>query len=88
VGSPGSIGASVRIEGRRADQPRLVPQPPRQPDRHCGAPGSTFAARAVVAEGDERERVWTEQKSRMPGFADYEQKTTRTIPVIALEPVA
>jgi deazaflavin-dependent oxidoreductase (nitroreductase family) len=51
-------------------------------------PGETFEARAVVAEGDERERVWTEQKSRMPGFADYEQKTSRTIPVIALERVA
>lgn len=51
-------------------------------------PGETFEARAVVAEGDERERVWTEQKSRMPGFADYEQKTTRTIPVVALERLA
>jgi deazaflavin-dependent oxidoreductase (nitroreductase family) len=51
-------------------------------------PGETFEARAAVAEGDERERVWTEQKSRMPGFADYEQKTSRTIPVIALERVA
>jgi deazaflavin-dependent oxidoreductase (nitroreductase family) len=51
-------------------------------------PGETFEARAVVAEGDERERVWAEQKSRMPGFADYEQKTSRTIPVVALERVA
>jgi deazaflavin-dependent oxidoreductase (nitroreductase family) len=51
-------------------------------------PGDTFEARAVVAEGDERDRVWTEQKTRMPGFADYEQKTTRTIPVVALERVA
>jgi deazaflavin-dependent oxidoreductase (nitroreductase family) len=51
-------------------------------------PGETFEARAVVAEGDERERIWTEQKSVMPGFAEYEQKTSRTIPVIALERVA
>jgi deazaflavin-dependent oxidoreductase (nitroreductase family) len=50
--------------------------------------GETFEARAATAEGDERERVWTEQKSRMPGFAEYEQKTTRTIPVVALERVA
>jgi deazaflavin-dependent oxidoreductase (nitroreductase family) len=51
-------------------------------------PGETFEARAVETEGDERERVWTEQKSRMPGFADYEQKTSRRIPVVALERIA
>jgi deazaflavin-dependent oxidoreductase (nitroreductase family) len=45
-----------------------------------------FVAR--VAEGEERERIWTAQKSAYPGFADYEQKTTRQIPVIILEPTA
>ena len=44
----------------------------------------TVAAR--VAEGDERERIWSRQKELVPGFADYEQKTTRQIPVIVLEP--
>jgi deazaflavin-dependent oxidoreductase (nitroreductase family) len=42
---------------------------------------------ARVAEGDERERIWTRQKDLVPGFADYEQRTTRQIPVIILEPV-
>jgi len=41
---------------------------------------------ARVAEGDERERIWAAQKAAYPGFADYEQKTTRQIPVIVLEP--
>jgi deazaflavin-dependent oxidoreductase (nitroreductase family) len=40
---------------------------------------------ARAAEGDERERLWSRQKERMPGFADYEQKTTREIPVVVLE---
>ena len=40
---------------------------------------------AREAEGDERERIWTKQKELMPGFADYEEKTTRRIPVIVLE---
>jgi len=48
-------------------------------------PGEQFEARAVVLEGEERDRLWTEQKSRMPGFADYERKTARTIPVVVLE---
>jgi deazaflavin-dependent oxidoreductase (nitroreductase family) len=41
---------------------------------------------ARVAEGDERERIWSRQKSEYPGFADYEQKTDRTIHVVVLDP--
>lgn len=33
---------------------------------------------------DEREPVWEQQKRQYPGFADYEQKTDRVIPVILL----
>ncbi len=43
---------------------------------------------ARVAEGDERERIWSKQKQDYPGFADYESKTSRKIPVIVLEPAA
>jgi deazaflavin-dependent oxidoreductase (nitroreductase family) len=42
---------------------------------------------ARVAEGDERDRIWSRQKELMPGFADYEAKTTRQIPVVVLDPV-
>lgn len=43
-----------------------------------------FAATATPLAGPERDRIFTRQKELMPGFADYEAKTTRTIPVIAL----
>jgi deazaflavin-dependent oxidoreductase (nitroreductase family) len=43
---------------------------------------------ARVAEGEERERIWTKQKRDYPGFADYERKTSRAIPVIILEPTS
>ena len=43
---------------------------------------------ARVTDGEERERIWTAQKAAYPGFADYERKTTRQIPVVVLEPVA
>src|SRR5881227_3047419 len=43
------------------------------------------ALRARVAEGDERERLWSAQKQDMPGFADYERTTSRQIPVVVLE---
>lgn len=41
---------------------------------------------AKVAEGDTRERLWSTQKELYPGFAEYEAKTTRLIPVMVLEP--
>jgi deazaflavin-dependent oxidoreductase (nitroreductase family) len=47
----------------------------------------SYPVKARVAEGDERERIWSEQKRRMPGFADYEKATSRQIPVIILERV-
>jgi len=40
---------------------------------------------ARVATGDERETIWAKQKQVMPGFADYETKTDRVIPVVVLE---
>jgi deazaflavin-dependent oxidoreductase (nitroreductase family) len=45
----------------------------------------TIAVLARVAEGEERERMWNRQKKVMPGFAAYEQRTRRQIPVIILE---
>lgn len=45
----------------------------------------TIAVRARVLEGDERDAVWEDQKAAMPGFADYEAATTRTIPVVVLD---
>ena len=45
----------------------------------------TIPVRARVADGAERETIWTEQKRRSPGFAEYEAKTARTIPVVVLE---
>jgi deazaflavin-dependent oxidoreductase (nitroreductase family) len=44
-----------------------------------------FDVNARVAEGEERERLYQSQISRMPQFADYQQKTTRQIPVVVLE---
>jgi deazaflavin-dependent oxidoreductase (nitroreductase family) len=48
-----------------------------------GSQTHEFTAR--VAAGDEREQIWSAQKSSYPGFADYEQNTTRQIPVVILE---
>ena len=46
-----------------------------------------FAAKATVTSGEERERFYNAQAAIMPIFNDYRKKTTRQIPVIALERV-
>jgi deazaflavin-dependent oxidoreductase (nitroreductase family) len=43
---------------------------------------------AREAKGSERDRIWDAQKAAWPGFADYERKTSRQIPVIILEPAS
>ena len=50
-------------------------------------PGEKFVARASVATGDERARLWRVQADLMPNFDEYQQKTTREIPVVILERV-
>jgi deazaflavin-dependent oxidoreductase (nitroreductase family) len=46
----------------------------------------TRSVRARVASQEERARLWAAQKKEWPGFADYETKTSRQIPVVILEP--
>jgi deazaflavin-dependent oxidoreductase (nitroreductase family) len=46
----------------------------------------TIPVTARVAQGAERDQIWTRQKEFNPQFADYEQQTSRQIPVIILEP--
>jgi len=44
----------------------------------------TVEVTARVAEDDEREPIWAKLKADFPGFGEYEQKTTRKIPVVLL----
>ena len=44
----------------------------------------TFPARAVVLEGADRDAIYEIQASRYPNFREYQEKTTRLIPVVEL----
>jgi len=57
------------------------------PDVTVELPNETFYARARVAEGEDRERLWRAMADRMPNFDEYQQGTTRRIPVVVLERV-
>jgi deazaflavin-dependent oxidoreductase (nitroreductase family) len=46
-----------------------------------------FQARAAVASEPERTRLYNKMVDMMPGFAEYQLKTTRVIPVITLTKV-
>jgi hypothetical protein len=41
-------------------------------------------ATATIVDEAERQRLWDQHAAELPWFADYPQKTTRTIPVIRL----
>ena len=45
----------------------------------------TFKAKAMVATGEERERLWAKAVATEPTFAEYQAKSTRQIPIIILE---
>jgi len=44
----------------------------------------TFTATAVPVTGQERDTIYAEQGRRYPGFAEYQAKTDRVIPVVEL----
>ncbi len=46
----------------------------------------TYEASAVPVTRDDRDRIYAEQARRYPGFAEYEQNTSRVIPVVGLIP--
>ncbi len=46
--------------------------------------GERYEARAVVLAGTERDRVYATQAANFPQFADYQERTERTIPVVEL----
>jgi deazaflavin-dependent oxidoreductase (nitroreductase family) len=46
-----------------------------------------FQAQAAIASEPERTRLYNKMVEMMPGFAEYQRKTTRVIPVITLTPI-
>ncbi|GAA4044778.1 nitroreductase/quinone reductase family protein [Streptomyces shaanxiensis] len=48
----------------------------------------TYEARAVVLDGEERDRAFARAVEADPGWAAYQEKTRRVIPVVALHEIA
>ena len=56
------------------------------PDTQVEVGTATVPVRAVEVTGPERDRIYAAQVAVQPQFGEYAQKTSRRIPVIALEP--
>lgn len=57
------------------------------PDAEIEVGTETVPVRARIIDDAKRDEIWEAQKRDYPGFADYEAKTDRTIPVVLLERV-
>jgi deazaflavin-dependent oxidoreductase (nitroreductase family) len=57
------------------------------PRVHVEVGDEEFDAVATELDGEERDAKYGEQARRYPGFAGYQEKTNRTIPIVALTPV-
>ena len=55
------------------------------PDATVEVGTEKFDVTATVITGEERDRLYAEQSRRYPPFAEYQEKTTRRIPVVALK---
>jgi hypothetical protein len=53
--------------------------------RKSGKERSTMLA-APIADGEEKDKLWPQITSRYQGYANYQKRTERRIPVIILEP--
>jgi deazaflavin-dependent oxidoreductase (nitroreductase family) len=54
------------------------------PEAEVEIGGQSFTVVATLLDGDERERVWAAQVAAAPHFAEFQARTGRTIPVVAL----
>ncbi|MBV9830902.1 MAG: nitroreductase family deazaflavin-dependent oxidoreductase [Marmoricola sp.] len=82
VGDGWAVFAS---KGGAPDNPDWYHNLRANPDATIEVGTETVEVKARVLEPEEREPIWEQQKARYPGFADYEAKTDRVIPVVLLE---
>ncbi len=57
-----------------------------QPEVELQVRGDRFPARARIAGPDEKPALWSTMVGHWPPYDEYQQKTTREIPVVVLEP--
>ncbi|HEY2310643.1 MAG TPA: nitroreductase family deazaflavin-dependent oxidoreductase [Gaiellaceae bacterium] len=75
----------VASKGGAADDPGWFKNLAKNPAVGVQIKGDRFRARARVAEGEERSRLWKLMNRMWPHYDEYATKTDREIPVVVLE---
>lgn len=75
----------VASKGGAEDPPDWYRNLSDHPDVQVQIKGEKFAARARTASPQEKPELWQEMLQAWPAYAEYQDKTSRDIPVVILE---
>jgi len=75
----------IASKGGAPEHPGWYQNIEKSPDVELQVKGDVFRARARVAKGEERERLWRLANTVWKYYDDYAKKTAREIPVVVLE---
>lgn len=81
----GNTPVIVASKGGAPEHPGWFRNLAKTPEVGVQIRGDRFRARARVAEGAERERLWRLMNEIWPHYDEYATKTDREIPVVVLE---
>lgn len=84
-GLDGDTPVIVASKGGAPDHPGWFENLAKTPTVGVQIKGDRFRARARVAEGEERERLWELMTEIWPHYDEYATRTDRVIPVVVLE---
>jgi deazaflavin-dependent oxidoreductase (nitroreductase family) len=77
----------VASQGGAPDHPQWYKNLAANPEVQLQVLADRFTARARTATPEEKARLWPIMTAHWPAFDDYQQKTTRDIPLVILERV-
>ena len=75
----------VASKGGAPDDPGWFKNLAAEPNASIQVLDEEIPVRVSVAEGEERERLWSLMTEVWPAYDEYQQRTTRQIPVVILE---
>ncbi len=74
----------VASKGGAPEHPAWFENLSAEPNATIEVLAETIPVRASVAEGEERERLWSAMTEVWPAYDEYRQRTEREIPVVVL----
>ncbi len=82
----GATVVLVASNGGAAKHPQWWSNLQANPHARVQIGSRTLTMTATLAEGEERNRLWSRLVAMYPGYAGYQERTPREIPVVVLRP--